>query len=187
MKKEILRKLVHASGLSLLPVLFWNRTAFVLIPFFLLFIYLLTEFFSRHNRVVPFFTWLVVHCKRPAEENRLAKGAVFLALTCIVGPFLFSAKALSVGLLQTFIADTFATGVGMTFGKRKIPYSKNKTWAGMTAFFLTATATGLFFLPWQTALFLGCVGAVIESLPLAEADNLTVPLAVALTASSLGV
>jgi dolichol kinase len=81
------------------------------------------------------------------------------------------------------VADVASSLIGMKFGKVKLPYSTKKSWAGLLAFFLAALLVDLAFLPLGPAMLLAFAGAVIESLPIPEADNLTVPFGVGLIAS----
>lgn len=46
------------------------------------------------------------------------------------------------------IGDGFATLAGRLFGKRPLPWNRDKTWEGVAAFFMTATPGALFFFWW---------------------------------------
>lgn len=190
MQKELLRKSIHTAGIFLLPILYWNRSVYTLLLFSFLLLYLTIEFLDRKQISLPVLTSLTKRCKRDEERGRLAKGPLLLVLSALLAPFLFGTQAAAIGLSQVFIADTASTLVGMKWGQRKLPYSQAKSWAGSLAFFLTATTINLIFVPSPTvpfpkALLLALVGTAIESLPLRDSDNLTVPLGVSWVASFL--
>jgi dolichol kinase len=165
-----------------IPVLLWNRHVFAgLLVAFLAF-YLSVELLERRGMRVPFLWRLTEQSKRPFEHGRLSKGALFLVLCGLVTPYLFGAQAAAVGLAQAFAGDVTSSLAGMKWGVRKLPWSPGKSWVGTSAFFFTALAVSLFFFPFPQAAALAAVGALAESIPWKEADNLTVPLAVGLAA-----
>ncbi len=182
---EIWRKSIHLSGIFFLPILFWNREFFVFLLLIFLTSYLLVEWAHRKGIRVPLLSALTEKSKRVGEEGKLVKGPIFLVLAGMVAPYLFGIIPAAIGLAQLFVADVASTLVGMKWGKKKIPYSKGKSWIGSLAFFISATFVSSFFVPLPQAIFLGFVGAVVESLPFPEADNLTVPFIVGLSASLL--
>ena len=175
-KTEILRKLTHVSGLLFLPLLYWNPFAFASVMAAALSVYLLTEWSAAKGMRIPLLSSFVAGCKRPSE-GKISRGAVLLAVSGIVLPFLFSAPAAILGLGQAYLADTLATLAGKRWGRRRLPWSPAKSWMGSAVFVVAATVLGLFFLPAPAAVLIALVGAGIESLPLKEMDNLTVPLA----------
>ncbi len=184
-RSEYWRKAVHVSGLFFIPVLLWNREVFVgLLTTFLAF-YLLVEFLAKRGKTVPFLSALTDNSKRDSERGRLSRGALFLVASGILTPYLFGPWAAAVGLSQIFAADVPSTLVGMKWGRRKLPHSPKKTWLGSSAYFATAFIVALFFVPPPQAAILAALGTVVESLPIPEADNLTVPFAVGLAAKFL--
>lgn len=184
-KKELLRKSIHLSGVFLLPLLFWKRE-FMTIPLALaLCVYLVSEWEGIRGVRIPLITPLIESCKREDEKRRLSRGAIFLALSGILLPYLFNSYSVAVGLSQVFVADTFSTLAGRKFGKKKLPYSRKKSWIGSFTFFVTALVCGLFFFPLSMSITLALIGTIVESLPIPEADNLSVPFMVSLAASVL--
>jgi len=93
------------------------------------------------------------------------------------------------------LGDATSNLAGRAWGRKKLPWSKDKTWIGFAAFVLSSWAGSLVLVYWTAggldvmlpALWLvvaGCglaaaVGAVVESLPLPLNDNITSPLAAA--------
>lgn len=84
--------------------------------------------------------------------------------------------------------DGMASVVGMTLGRRKLPWNPAKSWAGTLAYWLFGGAAAAALLPWTApgrygwAFALACgaaaalLAAVLESLPQGLDDNLGVPL-----------
>jgi len=84
--------------------------------------------------------------------------------------------------------DGMASVVGMTLGRRKLPWNPNKSWAGSLAYWLFGGAAAAVLLLWTApgrygwAFALACgaaaalLAAVLESLPQGLDDNLGVPL-----------
>ena len=184
-QKELWRKSIHLFGLFLIPILLWKREVFVLLVLAALLLYLTVEWLERRGRSLPFLTALTLKSKRGTEQGHLSRGAVCLALSGILTPYLFGAETAALGLTQVFVADAAATLVGLKFGKKKLPYAKGKSWAGSMAYLLSATLAGLIFIPWKEAVFLACLGTLVESLPAREWDNLTIPLFIGLARTIL--
>lgn len=77
------------------------------------------------------------------------------------------------------LGDGFATYIGTTYGKHKLPWNKDKTMEGSLGF-VAAAMSALFVMP-VYAIFLGAIlGAFVESLPLKINDNITVPVVLSL-------
>lgn len=183
LKNEVWRKSVHLSGVFFLPILFWSRGFFVFLLILFLISYLIVEVLAKKGKRVPLLTTLTEKSKRPYEKTHIAKGPIYLVIAGILCPYLFGIVPTAIGLTQIFVADVTSTFAGVSFGKRKLPYSKKKSWIGSSTFFLSAFAVTLPFVPWPKALLLALVGTIVESLPIPEADNLTVPLSVSLVSS----
>jgi uncharacterized protein (TIGR00297 family) len=85
------------------------------------------------------------------------------------------------------IGDVMAGIAGQRWGRRRLPFNQNKSWAGFFSF-IGFGAVGVFALlmwtsPWmplikvlEIAVAAGCVGALVESLPIRLDDNITVPV-----------
>lgn len=179
-KREFWRKAVHGSGLFFLPILLWNREIFVgLLVVFLAF-YLAVEFLARRGRRIPLLSTLTENSKRDAEKGRLSKGALYLVTSGIVLPYLFGPQAAAVGLAQIFTADVTSTWAGMKWGKKKLPYAPGKSWVGSLTYWCTGFLAALPFTSPIHAALLASLGTIVESLPIPEVDNLTVPFTVSL-------
>jgi len=183
--REIWRKSVHFSGVFFVPALLWNRLVFSVLLLAFLAVYLAIEFSARRGIRIPLLSTLTDRCKRPRESGRLSRGALFLVFSGIVTPYLFGTAAAALGLAQTFVADTASAFTGMTWGSVKLPYNASKSWVGSLAFFVAAFLISLSVLSWPRALILAAVGAIVESLPIPDADNLLIPFAVGAAAMVL--
>ncbi|HSA58410.1 MAG TPA: hypothetical protein VLJ37_01835 [bacterium] len=180
--REYWRKAVHVSGLFFIPVLLWDREVFAALLAAFLACYLLVEFLAKRGIALPLLSALTANSKRDTERGRFSRGALFLVASGLVTPYLFGPSAAAVGLTQIFAADVPSTLAGMKWGTKKLPYSPRKSWIGSFTYFVTAFAVALPFVPPPQAAVLALLGAIVESLPLPEADNLTVPLVVGLAA-----
>jgi len=126
--------------------------------------------------------------RREILRGPLIYGIAFVLLTMIY--WKNSATGIT-ALMMLSGGDGLADIIGKRFGKTRLAWSPNKTWAGSVAMFLGGTGfalfvififlqAGLFTQPIQTFLLpVVCIGMVctaIESLPVEEYDNVTVPL-----------
>lgn len=143
------------------------------------------EFLGQRGRRIPLLTTLTENSKRDNEQGGLSKGALFLVTSSMVLPYLLGPHAAAVGLAQIYTADVTSTWAGIAWGKRKLPYAPNKSWIGSLAYLVTAFAAALPFASPPYALLLAFAGTLIESLPIKEMDNLTVPFSVGLMAKFL--
>ncbi len=126
--------------------------------------------------------------RREILRGPLYYGIVFVALTILFW------KDSPVGIIALMLlcgGDGLADVVGNRVKSARLPWSKNKSWAGTAAMFAGGwlvsvlilavyLAAGVFqgslwsYLPAVTIIALA--GAAVESLPLSDLDNLTVPV-----------
>ena len=82
-------------------------------------------------------------------------------------------------ILMFGLGDGFATYIGTTYGKHKLPWNKNKTIEG-TLVFMAGQCVPYLLCRYRQP-FLGAVlAAIVESLPLKLNDNITLPVALSL-------
>lgn len=177
-KREFIRKSFHLFGLVFLFFARDYKALSLFILFSLILIYfasLLLERAMGHG--LPGISHLTHFLKR-GEVIDFAPP--FLATGILLTLFFFKFEIATCAILQICVGDVFACLVGKKWGKRKIFYSSHKTYLGSFVFFVTVFLIQLPFVPPTTSLLLAAVGTIIESLPLKAADNLTVPLGVAL-------
>lgn len=185
---EFLRKALHMSP-GLLPFLLaavphpprLDTTSLVFVTGIAV---ILTGVFLSCYRVV----------RRPAEDNFLSTTVSYPA-TIIAPLWLFPEHAEFAGVIVTILAfgDGSAYFGGKLFGKRSLPWNRDKTWVGTICFVCCSApiATLAYWcetndgsLPFWVAVLCGTTaasaGAVAESLPVKVTDNLRVGVAAAL-------
>lgn len=184
---EVGRKLLHISMVVfafLLRYLSWEAALALAAAAFL------------HNFfILPIYTKKFYREGTPRDIGILFYPvAVFLAL------LLFPDKMYIAAALWAIMSfgDGFATIFGIKFGRDKLPWNKNKSWAGSIAYLIAGTA-GASLLIWWTMhplpagesvlfyylvlpLILTFISAIFESLPFGLNDNLLVPMVGAFTA-----
>lgn len=72
--------------------------------------------------------------------------------------------------------DGASTAIGKAFGKLKLPWNDDKSWAGTLAFAVVGFAAAAFFLPLQETFAYSVLLALVESLPTSIDDNLMIPV-----------
>lgn len=123
-------------------------------------------------------------------RNELLRGPVYYGLVHVASTLLFWKNSTGVMAIVILCAgDGFADIIGRRYGSAKLPWSKGKSWAGSLAFLAASYLVGLFYLHvciqygwtrlpmnWlQMKLATMCaICTLVESLPIAEYDNLTV-------------
>jgi len=130
---------------------------------------------------------------RSGDRREILRGPLFYGIAFVLLTLVFWLDN-PVGIIALMVmcgGDGLADLVGKRFGNLKIPWSKGKSWAGSLAVFLG----GLLFSSAVLAVFLSLglfegsladyvpglalitfTAALVESLPLPEIDNITVPL-----------
>ena len=181
-QKEIVRKITHASGVFLIPLLFWRPLVFSLFFFLSLLLYISVELAQKRNISIPLFTKLTNLSKRDSEKNHWSWGAILLLLSCSFLPLFFRPIPVALGLSQIFIADAAAALMGKIWGHRKIIFSTKKTWVGSSTYFLSAFLISLFWVSPLQAFYLAAAGSILEIIS-KDLDNLTIPLGIAFLVS----
>ncbi|MDO8461355.1 MAG: hypothetical protein Q7S98_00690 [Deltaproteobacteria bacterium] len=183
--EEAPRKLVHLSGLLLLPFLFrfslfvvWGLAAASVF-------YLIVELLRIRRKEIRFVSQWVHACKRASEMKTISWAAPLLAVGIMLSISFFIYPATACGLIHACLADTAAALVGRRWGETKIFYSSHKSYLGSAAYFTTALLATLFYVPFWIALPLAVIGMVLESFPIRDWDNFLIPLGVSFSASLL--
>ena len=134
---------------------------------------------------------------RTGNRTELLRGPLAYGITFVVCTVRgFRQVGAAAALMALCFGDGLAEPVGRRYGEAplgKLPWSPKKTWAGSLAVFFGSFVSSLAFAAifhgWgfsssppgevQPALLLASIaGALVESLPLADVDNLLVPLVV---------
>jgi phytol kinase len=136
---------------------------------------------------------------RTGDRREILKGPLFYGLIFVILTILYWTEAPTgvIALMLMCGGDGLADVIGRKFGKIKLPFNKEKSWAGSLAMFIggwiwaasiLAAYIALKVFPGTWAAYLApltliaAAGTVIESLPLHDVDNISVTL----TASFLG-
>lgn len=130
---------------------------------------------------------------RTGDRREILRGPLFYGIVFVVLTVVFW-KDSPTGIIALMLlcgGDGMADVIGQRFGKRHLPWSPQKSWAGSLAMLLGGwilsvvimgifIAAGVFqqslasYLPGITIIALA--GTLVESLPVTDLDNLTVPL-----------
>ena len=126
--------------------------------------------------------------RREILRGPLFYGIVFILLTVI---YWLDSPIGIVALMLMCGGDGLADIFGRRFGRRKLPWNAEKSWAGSVGMLLGGwlfaviilgvyVAFGVFLNSWTAyfpvILLIAIAGAVVESLPIHDVDNLTVTL-----------
>jgi phytol kinase len=130
---------------------------------------------------------------RTGQRQEILRGPLFYGLAFVFLTILFW-KDNPIGIIALMIlcgGDGLADIIGKRFNTWKLPWSQNKTWAGSLSMFLGGVIlsllvlwvfalAGVFIVDWSLflprILLLGVLATLVESLPLRDLDNLTVPV-----------
>lgn len=176
--REIARKMVHLSGLSivlgytLLLNYFSQRVAILAITALLI---LLLEF--EHIRVEHKHKLgdTLNGLFRRHERNNVS-GAVFLVISCVICFAAFDYWVAVAAMFMCVFGDLSAAIFGKVFKTKKI--HKNKTWPGTVAGLVANLLVGILVLPSYAVLIfpMAITASLVEFITNKLDDNLTVPL-----------
>jgi phytol kinase len=134
---------------------------------------------------------------RRGDRKEILRGPLLYGIAFVILTIMYW-KDSPIGITALMLlcgGDGLADIIGKRFGKRKLAWSKNKSWAGSIAMFVGGVSftffvlyiflqMGVFASPFQTlilpVIIIGIICTAIESMPLEEYDNLTVPIAAVL-------
>jgi len=130
---------------------------------------------------------------RRGDRKEILRGPLLYGLVFVILTIMYW-KDSPIGITALMLlsgGDGLADIIGKRFGNHKLAWSKNKSWAGSIAMFAGGISftlsilyvfliMGVFSIPFQALLLpvfvIGIICTVIESMPLEEFDNLTVPI-----------
>ncbi|KAI3837092.1 hypothetical protein MKW98_005425 [Papaver atlanticum] len=144
---------------------------------------------------------LVKSVTREGNPRELLKGPLCYVLILILSAVAYWRDS-PVGIMSLAMmcgGDGVADIIGRRYGKQKLPYNQQKSWAGSISMFTFGflisigmlkyfTALGYFELDWSSTMgrvaLVSLVATIVESLPTTEVldDNLSVPLSTMLVA-----
>ena len=130
---------------------------------------------------------------RTGDPREILKGPLFYGIVFVLTTIIFWKDSL-VGIISLMIlcgGDGFADIIGRRIKSISIPWSNEKTFGGSLAMFLGGLifAWILSYIFWQTGnypislpkmtiniLILSVIGSLVETIPIRDYDNITVPL-----------
>jgi len=180
MKKELLRQLIHASGVFIVVFSYFLKPdVLILTAISILFlVVLLFELDKKYH--LPFFSYIFERCKRQDDEWGFIYFFVGIILTLIL--FQFNISVANAAILILLFGDSASTLIGKKYGKIKIPYRTHKTVEGSLAFFVVGLAVALTQVSFIPAILGAFFGALTEAYSPVD-DNIPIPLVSALMIS----
>ena len=177
MDREILRQLIHASGISILILgIFLNPQVLILLCITMLvsaeMVFILDKYYH-----IPIFSTILSVCKRREDERGFLY--FFIGIIATLYIFSFNMAIADSGILMLIIGDSASTIVGRRFGRHKLPFKDLKSVEGSIAFFVVGCLSALTLLPLFPSLIGSLVGALTEAYSPID-DNIPVPIISAL-------
>ncbi len=179
-RTELMRDYIQVTiGVVLVAIIAISGLYGFYISFYLVLLGLLALGFAFNSR-----RKILVFFKRLERTGVFfGRGAIFLAIGfTILLPLYAYHRVLIFGILILLFCDPAATIFGIRYGKVKLPYNKNKSYAGTLAYFLLG-AVFSFITIGYIGLALALLLALLESIPTRADDNITVSLVYGVLAS----
>lgn len=177
--KEIFRKSIHICS-SFVP--FFLKRAYWPVIFLLIFaaiFYSICEILRLKGRCVPAISKITEIASRKRDENKFVLGPVTLVVGILIAALVLPLDCAKVGIFALAFGDGLASLAGKSFGKITIPGAKGKTVAGSLAcFFAVFVSTFCCCNNVALSLVVATFAMFIEALPLADFDNVLIPVAV---------
>ncbi len=185
--KEFFRKSIHICSAFIPLLLHYAYPLTLSLLGTALVVYSICEILRVYKGIsVPIISAVTAAAARKRDENRFVVGPVTLVLGIILSSLLFSEKAACIGIYALAFGDGLASLGGKLFGRVQIPFTEGKTVAGsLTCFLAIFISSFLVCHSAGTALVLAASGMFIEVLPLRDADNILIPVAIGCIAQVL--
>lgn len=175
--KELFRKSIHICS-SLVP-LFLGLAYWPVIGLLIFAVagYSICELLRLKGYTIPLISKITEVAARKRDENKFVLGPVTLVIGILIAALFLPLEYARVGIFALSFGDGLASLVGKMIGKITIPGAKGKTVAGSLACFLavyisTYCCCGNCFI----SLIIGVSAMFIEVLPLADFDNILIPI-----------
>ena len=177
--KELFRKSIHICS-SFVPlflgIAYWPVIAGlgILVSF-----YSVCEFLRLKGKTIPLISKVTEIAARKRDENKFVLGPVTLVFGILLAALFLPLDCARVGIFALSFGDGFASLGGKYIEKITIPGAHGKTVAGsltcFTAVFIAAFCCCLLCL---VILLVSIFAMLIEVLPLADFDNLLIPISI---------
>lgn len=178
--KEFFRKSIHLCT-AFVPFFlskFYYLT--VVLLFIVLVVYIISELLRMRGKQIPLLSSVTVAAARKRDENRFVLGPVTLCSGVLLTSLVFPPVPAKIGIYALALGDGLASLCGKIWGKRKIPFTGGKSYAGsMACFFAVFVSTFLCTFSFKIGFVVALCGMLIELLPLKDFDNILIPLLLA--------
>lgn len=177
--KELFRKTIHICS-SFIPLLLSIAYIPTIILLFLALVtYTICEILRLKGYNIPLISKITETAARKRDENKFVLGPVTLVVGILITSIIFPLEYARIGIFALAFGDGLASLIGRMFGKITIPGAHGKTVAGsLTCFLAVFIASFCCCQNCFYALILGTLAMMIEVLPLADFDNVLIPVAV---------
>lgn len=177
--KEIFRKSIHICsafvptllGIAYYPVI-------VLLCLALVF-YVISEFLRLRGINIPLISKITETAARKRDEKKIVMGPITLVIGILIAALVLPSQPARIGIYALSFGDGTASLVGKLIGRITIPGSGGKTVAGSLSCFLSVYIS-CFIVSGNCLISLLCAlsAMLIEVLPLADMDNILIPISI---------
>ncbi|MFH0889848.1 MAG: diacylglycerol/polyprenol kinase family protein [Candidatus Aenigmatarchaeota archaeon] len=179
---ELLRKLVHISGVIAVPILYVFGSTNTAIIFFVLaaglYLYANMRAKTPVGRFLAGFRKLLDFLERDSQPRY--RGAIYFFESIGFIALLFPEKIAAISIIVLSVGDGISTLAGRALGHVRIFYNKSKSVEGSVSGFIASSVVCALITNIPVAIFASFVGMVVESLDIDVNDNATIPFAVAI-------
>lgn len=177
--KELFRKSIHICS-SFVPLFlklaYWP---IIILLFLALILYSISEIFRLRGYSIPVISKITEIAARKRDENKFVLGPVTLVIGILLAALILPLDCAKIGIFALAFGDGLASLTGRMIGKITIPGTRGKTVAGSLAcFFAVFIATFCSCGNCYVSLVIGVCAMVIEVLPLADLDNVLIPICI---------
>ncbi len=185
-KKEIVRKALHLL-IAVVPFLASINIIFTVV---LLgsgtLLYVFAEKARMDGDSIAIISDLTLLASRARDTDRFVLGPVTLGIGAMLALLFYPLEISAIAIYALAFGDSIASLAGKAFGKLKIPFCGNKTFAGSISCFVvvllfTYYRTGNVTLSYTIAI----VATLLEVFPTKDMDNIIMPIGTGLAASFL--
>jgi len=177
--KELFRKTIHLCSCFVpifLKIAYWPVIGLLC---FALVLYIISEILRMKGHPLPLIAKITEVAARKRDENKFVLGPVTLVCGILLAALILPWGYARVGIYALAFGDGLASLAGKTFGHIKLPGTKGKTLAGSLTCFAAVFISTLCCSKNPLVSFLVALcGMFIEALPLADFDNLIIPISI---------
>jgi dolichol kinase len=126
---------------------------------------------------IPLISSLTSMASRPRDKSRFVLGPVTLGLGALLALLLYPSPAASIAIYALAFGDGLASLIGKIFGRTRPEFMRGKSIEGSLACFVAVglSAYGV-SRSFRAAFFAALTATLVEALPLADYDNIVLPI-----------